>query len=173
MAQAPVSRTQTKATKRPHVLERNRAEVVAILATGDQPADVARLYGVEVSTVTRFVDRYAEPIAALRVEVVKQIEDYAIASKVNRIAALDKLYGEIDVWLEEHSLSERTVRWDEDGNEVGETIRFRADAINALRGVLKDAATELGQLPKPDVHNTVNVGILVRQLSGFDPEQIG
>jgi hypothetical protein len=41
------------------------------------------------------------------------------------------------------------------------------------RAIEKAAADELGQIPRPDVHNTVNVGILVRQLAGFNPEDIG
>jgi hypothetical protein len=176
VGRAVVAKSQTDATKQRrhrHILQANRPEVVAVLATGTQPADVARLYNVAVSTVTRFAEKYAEPIAAMRAEVIRQVEDYAIAHKVNRVAALDKLYTDIDAWIEEHSLTERTVRWDEDGNEVGEVLRFRSDAVNALRGVLKDAATELGQLPRPDNNTTVNVGILVRQLAGYNPEDIG
>jgi len=169
MAEAPATskpKTQLRAKKR-NILDSNAPEVVAIIAGGDRPSDIARLYGVAPSSITRFTERHAAAIAAMRTEVIKQVEDYAIAHKVNRVAALDKLYTDIGAWIAENSLTETTY------GEGGTTRRFRADAVNALRGVLKDAATELGQLPRPDVHNTVNVGILVRQLSGYDPEAIG
>lgn len=176
MAEAPAkSKTQPTATRR-HVLARNAPEVVAIFATGERPVDVARMYGVDKSTATRFEHEHREAIDAMRVEVIKQVEDYAIAHKVNRIAALDKLYRLMDAEVDEDGLAVTEIRHEyRNGEQVAEveTRDFRGALVREIRGVLKDAADELGQIPRPDVHNTVNVGILVRQLSGYDPEAIG
>ncbi len=123
--------------------------------------------------VTQFADRHSADLDAMRAEIVRQVEDYAIAQKVNRIASLDALHGEIEEWLAEHTLTERSVRYDKDGNEVGETLRFRGDAVNALRGVLKDAADEMGQLPQRagDTYN-IDKAIIVREYSGFAPSEV-
>jgi len=178
MAEAPATskpKTQLRAKKR-NILDSNAPEVVAIIAGGDRPSDIARLYGVAPSSITRFTERHAAAIAAMRTEVIKQVEDYYIAHKVNRIAALDKLYRLMDAEVDEDGLAVTEVRHEyRNGEQVAEveTRDFRGSLVREMRGVLKDAADELGQIPRPDVHNTVNVGILVRQLSGYDPEAIG
>jgi len=159
--------TARRLTGRRNVLDNRKDEVIAALVSGDSYSVAADRFGVSKAAIAYFVVRHEVALRTMREKVAEAVEDYHIAHKVNRIAALDKLYTDIGSWIKENSLTETTY------GEGGTTKRFRADAVNALRGVLKDAATELGQLPKPDVHNTVNVGILVRQLSGYDPEAIG
>ena len=72
-------------------------------------------------------------------ELDRQVTDYAIAQKVNRIADLDGLNTAVKGWIAENGLSERQ----------GKTVHFRGDAVNAQRGVLRDAAEELGQIERP------------------------
>jgi len=127
------------------VLERpkNRAKVLAWLVEGKGPAEIATLISTKGQPVSRqavqaFRDRHADELAPMVEAVEKQITDYAIASKVNRIAALDRLLGGMEREVADYGLIEDS----EDGRY------FRDKLVKEIRGVLRDAAEELGQMPK-------------------------
>lgn len=136
--------TQPRATTRRTALEKRRELVLADLIDGMKAADVARKYKVERSSVTRFAHKYKAELTAMSLKVEKAVEDYAIASKAHRIGELARLYDDVTAWIGEHGYTESTVRYDRDGNEVGRTERLRADALAQIRGLLADAALELG-----------------------------
>lgn len=134
-----------------------------MLASGAKYQAVAEHFGVDVSSAWRFMERHQDEIEARRRRVDLAVEDLHIASKVNRIAEYDRMLREINEWLEEHTLSEETIRYDRDGNEAGRTIRFRRDVIEAKRSVLHSVAEELAQLPRaPDANINVNVATAVQ-----------
>lgn len=136
--------TQARSTQRRTILERNAAEVVAILATGETHANVARLFKVDPSAVTRFEDRHAEDIEAMRVEIEREVSQFAIAHKVNRIAMLQRLADDVTAYLDDRGLMERSVTTTKDGAEIVRE-RFAREVAAELRAILKDAAIEVGQ----------------------------
>ena len=144
MAVPTPQRSATRSNKRRNVLEHHAPEVVAILATGEQPAEVARIYSVERSSVTRFVERHTDAIEAMRAEVIEQAQQFLIADKMFRIGALDGLFQQ----MAEEARAYGIVETGEDGRY------FRDKLVNQMRGVLKDAAEELGQITPPDKNPT-------------------
>jgi ParB-like chromosome segregation protein Spo0J len=176
VGRAVVSATQRRATPkvgRRNVLEYHAPEVVAILATGEQPAEVARIYGVERSSVSRFLERHADDVNSMRAEVIKQVEDYAIAQKVHRIATLQRLADDVTAYLDDRGLIERSTMTTKDGTTI-ERERFAREISAELRAILKDAADEMGQLPQRagDTYN-IDKAIIVREYGGgFDPAAI-
>ena len=149
-----------KVTKRPLSRPRVRADVITWMIEGIPDAEIARRIGASREAVYHFRKRHPEVIEPVAAEIERQIVDYAIASKVNRIRELDALYQEIRSWLGEHSLSEKT--YSEGG---GVTIKLRSDAVAALRGLMRDAASELDQLPRGNNINIDNRSVtLVRYI---------
>lgn len=165
--------TQARATARRTSLEKHKDEVIALLLTGWNQEQVATKYKVNPSSVHRFIDRHSDKLSALQAEVTRQVEDLAIANKVNRLMILEDLVDKSQVWLAEHTLSETTTRFDEDGNIVGETIRYRSDAVNAIRGLLKAAAEELDQLPRGTGSAQGVVREVIFREYGLDLDRIG
>jgi hypothetical protein len=148
MAEAPATskpKTQLRAKKR-NILDSNAPEVVAIIAGGDRPSDIARLYGVAPSSITRFTERHADAIDAMRTEIVRQVEDYAIAHKVNRVATLQRLMDDVTAHLDARGLMEVSTVTKPDGTTI-ERERFAREVSAELRAILKDAALEMGQIP--------------------------
>ncbi len=132
-----------------------------------KPVEVAAKYDVSRSAVTQFIERHSPVITALQVEAERQVQDYAIASKVWRVKELDSLYNDVSQWIAEHGFTETSVRYDRDGNEVGRTERLRADALAQVRGLLDDAAKELGhRVTKGD---TTNIAAVVNIIRGGTP----
>lgn len=128
--------------------------------------ELAAKYGVSHTAIQMFKTRNLSALNAAMAEVTRYSADKAIADKVWRIAEAQRAHDDIEAWLAEYGLSERTVRYDRDGNEVGETIRFRKDVIDALRQLRRDVAEELGQLPKTGDTTINNLQVLIRQYNG-------
>ncbi len=147
--------TVKRLTKRRTTLEKQQATVVSDLLTGLKPVEVAAKYKVSRSAVTQFIERHRQEITALELEADRTILTYAIAHRPYRIAQLDSIFHETTQWLADQGYSEKTQRFDRDGNVVGETTRFRSDALAQLRGLLDDAAKEMGDRGKGDTTNVV------------------
>lgn len=163
--------TQLVATNLRHVLERNHAEVVSLLVGGASQSEVAQQFGVARSTVLRFVERNQAEIDAKAGRVAKAVEDYAIASKANRIAGLDDLRQRIEAWINERGLLERTITTTDTAEIVRE--RFAREVSAELRSVYRAAAEELGHLPRPETNVNIDARtIIVREYHGVDPARI-
>ena len=179
------SKKQPRATKRRTVLERNRAEVAAILATGEPHAEVARIFGVERSSVLRFQERHIEAIQLMAAELERQVTDALLAHKVNRIWDAQADYDRLGDIIDARS---KDTRYDEPGYATGlmaHTLRqigtgktaeivdeFKVDtALVAERRTLRRAvAEELDHLPR-GANVSVNVQQnFVRYIIGADPE---
>ena len=167
MAESPQTQKVTK--RKPLTRPKVRAQVIAWMIEGVSDSEIARRVEMSREAVYHFRQRHQAEIVPVAAEIERQIVDYAIASKVNRIRELDALYTEIRSWLGEHSLSEKT--YSEGG---GVTIKLRSDAVAALRGLMRDAASELDQLPRGNNINIDNrTQILIRQVDGYDPSALG
>lgn len=162
--------TTPRATKRRTSLEKHQDEVIAFLLNGWNWERIAQKYGVHRSSVMKFQARHADKLQALQAVVTKQVEDYAIAQKVNRIAELQWWYDRTREEADRDGLTivEQVLTVSKDGVETTTITKdYRAAMVREARALLSDAADELGQKPRPEQHNTVNVGIIVRQIEGY------
>ena len=159
--------TPRRITSRRINLERKQSQVMALIASGATGPEVATTFKVTREAVWQFRRRHADDIATLEAEVAAGMKGMAQAHKANRIAELDALYAGALAWLEEHGYSERVERFDRQGNLVGATTRFRADAVNALRGLLAAIAEELGE--RKTTGDTTNIAAVVNIIRGGTP----
>lgn len=140
-----------KPLERPSV----RKQVEGWIVEGLPNTEIARRLGLHHSAIAKFRKRHEAEVTALVAEVERQIIDYAIASKVNRIADLDNLRNMAILELRQSGYA-----WDEiSKNGVKRKV---SGAVSDLKDTLKQAAEELGQLPRPaDQAINVNIGVAV------------
>ena len=169
--------TAARLTKRRTVLERHRAEVISLVMEGRTDAQVARFYQVSREAVSRFRERHADELTAIQLKVDQQIEDYAIAQKVNRIAAKDFRWRLLEEVRRQRSqdgtgidtgLVVRQYKALGSGKNMQIVEEFKVDdgLLAALERAEHGAAEELAQLPRPDVNVQNNI-ILIRQVIGI------
>ena len=184
MVRSAESQAKRGLRNRAYPLTHDAAQVVAILATGESHADVARLYGTTPSAVTQFAQKNAPAITAIKGEIERRVQDYHIAQQVNRIAALN------DRWQRgQRVIEERAVEMDGEvagggtgllvrqykqigsGKDAETVMEYKVDGglMAELRAIERAAAEELDQLPKGDKGgDTYNVLQLVRYVQGND-----
>lgn len=156
--------TVARLTKRRNRLEKVHQQVLDdLIGSGLTQAQIAVKYKVAPASISDFVRRHSEEIVRQTREIEERATVYRIAQKEMRIADVQAEYDKVEAWIDEHGLTERVVRWDKDGNEVGETIRLRKDALDTRRALRREVAEELGSLPKVDI--TLNVQNNVVQLT--------
>lgn len=154
------SNNQRRAPK--HVLERPKVRKVveALILDGKTDYAIAKQVGVTPSAVTRFRARHSTELQQAASEVERQITDYAIAQKVNRIAGLQALADQVQAVIDDRGLIERQITTTEHAEIVRE--RFARELPAEMRAIYHAAAEELAQLPRPDVHVQNNV-VLIRE----------
>jgi len=161
--------TTRRVTARRTSLEKHQDEVIALLLTGSTAPEIAAKYKVQRESVWRFMKRHEDRLAALQQAVTKQVEDYAIAHQVNRVAELQFLYDLTRNEVDEFGVTivERRIETQGKGDDAIETVietrDYRASLVKEARGLLHQAAEELGQLPKGDgAHASASVVNIVR-----------
>ncbi len=159
--------TVKRLTKRRTKLEKRQSEVIADLISGLAPVEVAKKYAVARSSVGDFIDRHRETVTALQLAYDEQVRNFAIASKVFRVRELDSLYNESRDWLREQGYSERVTRYNRDGEVVSQTDRYRDATIAQIRGLLGDAAAEMGE--RTTKGDTTNIAAVVNIIRGGTP----
>ena len=122
-----------------------------MLASGTTYQEIADIYGVTRGAVSHFWDAHDEAIARVQAQIEREVTEYAIAQKVNRIAGLDQLASEIRAVIDERGLIERTTTTTENAEIVRE--RFAREIPAELRAVFHAAAEEMDQLPKGTAGN--------------------
>jgi len=158
---SPAQPNATRALDRPGT----RKKVEAWILEGVKDAEIARRVGVHRSAIFRFRQRHEAEVTAAVAEVERQISDYAIANKVQRIADLDMLRSKAIAELDENGYA-----WDEP-TKYG-TKRKVSGAVADLKSTLHQAAEELGELPRPDVNINNNV-LIIRDYGGIDTRALG
>lgn len=166
--------TVARLTKRRNRLEKVHQQVLDdLIQSGLTQAEVAVKYKVTPAAISEFVKRHSVELLTQTEAIEEAAKVYRITVKTERIADAQAEYDKLGEWLDEHGLTERAVRYDKDGNEVGETIRLRKDAIDARRQYRREVAEELGALPRPDQNINIKAAVLVRQLEGAQLDDIG
>lgn len=123
---------------------------------GMAQTEVAAKYGVTPAAVSYFKTRNAEVLNQAMAETAYRSREVAIADKTYRISEYSELYNKAKSEI-----------------DSAEESSDRISAIREARGSLKAVAEELGALPRPDQNINIKAAVLVRQLEGSNPENIG
>lgn len=156
------SATSTKLRKHQKPLGRPKKRALAdtLIAEGLTDTEVGRRLGISRQAITAYKKNHPAGIAKVVAEVERQITDYAIAHKVNRIAGLQSLAEQVQAVIDDRGLIERTITTTENAEIVRE--RFAREISAELRSIYRATAEELAELPRaPDVSVNVNVGVAV------------
>lgn len=154
-----------------HILEKPaiRDRVIELVLAGNSDAQVATAVSSKRVQVTRqaifaFRKRHKDSLASVVEQAAKVAEDYAIASRVNRVAALDDRWQRMKRLLEARAGDSRYV--DEPGYDTGLMVHqlkavgkgddfqlvdlYVTDAslLAEMRATERAAAEELGQIQK-------------------------
>jgi hypothetical protein len=139
-----------------------KAKVMSFILEGLSDGEIAAALSDKKIMVSRqavwgFRQRHAAEIAPVVEQLEKQITDYAISQKVNRIADLDNLRNMAILELRATGYA-----WDEIGkNGVKRKV---SGAVADLKDTLQRAAEELDQLPRGTNINIDNRSVvLVRE----------
>lgn len=170
------------------VLEKpqTKAKVIAWMLGGKSDTEIATLVSTPKRSITRqavfwFRRRHADELNT-QIEAVEQaITDYAIANKVNRIAAADfrrslledvqaaRAKGKTGV---ETGIVAKTYRMVGNGENAMLVEEYKVDTafLAEWRANERQVAEELDQLPKGkgDINIDNRTQVLVRQYGGFD-----
>lgn len=143
-----------------------RAMVNGLIANGVPDAEIARQVGVSRQAVTAYKHKHADLVAPVVAEVERQITDYAIASKVNRIAELQHLYDLTRQEVDEFGITvvEQRTEHDDGKETVIVTRDYRSGLVKEARGILRQVSEELDELPRGNPNsNTSETFVLIRE----------
>lgn len=119
--------------------------------------------GIKMSqpAISKWRRKNPEQIQAVVERIEKDIEDYAVGHKVNRIATLDKLAAGLEAALDQHGYVY--------SEETRHSVRYHANPAAAeLRATLKDAALERDQLPRAGITIANQNVVIVKQVTTED-----
>lgn len=164
------------------------AKVRALMIEGLSDREIAERIKVSRQAITAFRARHPQEIERAAAEVVRQVEEAAIAHKVNRVLDADADYQRLGQVIAARAADER---YDEPGYATGMMVHrikaigtgkhqtivdeFEVDtAVIAERRALRKAvAEELDQLPRgSNAQIGVGVEVVVRTLIGMRDEDI-
>ena len=148
--------TTARLTKRRTTLEKHRSEVLDMLLDGAKPADIAKRHKVSIEAVMKFQQRHAETINTQVAAAEEKADIHRVSRKAYRIGEMQGLY---DTSKAEINLAEDT--------------SGKVAAIKTALSILHAAAEELGQLPRPDQNINLRAQVLIRELKGANPEELG
>lgn len=173
-------------------------KVKAMVLDGMTAAEIARQVSTPKHPITRqavsaFIKRHQAELAVTQAKVVQAVEDYLIAHKVNRIAALDDRWQRIRRVIDQRA-ADGAKNWQGvPGMDTGIVVHqlkqigagknamtvdeFVVDTgtLAEARAIEKAAADELGQIQQRPSGDTYNIGqaVIVREYGGgFDPKVI-
>lgn len=167
-----------------HTLEKPkvRAKIIALKLEGKSDSQIAAVVGGTRQGVTAFVARHRDLIvpvaAAAAAEVIEQTKAMWITDKVSRTRVLQEVADLTLAELREFGITiveERHEQTDSDGAVViTKTRDYRGTMVKELRGLLKDAAIEEGQIvPTAPNKGGLMREVIIREYEGVPQEWIG
>lgn len=146
--------------------------------SGIAPSDIAAELGISRQAVHKHLNKRAEELSTKKQLLVDAVVDNWITDKKARLERLrllaDKTLEEVDEYG--ITIVEEVMSVGKDGTSTTVKTRdYRASLVRELRGLLSDAADELGQKPRPPVivNNDNRTQILVRQVAAPDNVELG
>lgn len=136
-----------------------RWRVIRDLAAGMSLSETAEKWGVHRDSIINFKRAHAADIQALRDAVAQEANGLWISSQFNRLSEYQQAFEDIDTAVAQIL-------------EFGGTLGPAEMAyIKEKRGILRQAAEELGQLP-PRNNVTVNGASVTYQFDGVNPDDL-
>jgi hypothetical protein len=136
-----------------------RWQVIRDLAAGMTHVETAEKYGVHLESLVLFKKSHMADIKALQASVAEEADGLWIASKFNRVAEYQQAFEDVDQAIAQIL-------------DFGGTLGPAEMAIiKEKRGILKQVAEELGQLP-PRNNVTVNGSAVSYHFDGVDPKDL-
>lgn len=159
-------------------LESRADEVIAQILAGGTERAVAAFFGCSPRGVQLFKIRHASELLATKTAVVEQVKHLWITDKVRRLEVLQEVTEMTLIELREFGITiveERHEQTDGDGAVViTKTRDYRASMAKELRGLLKDAAIEEGQIvPAAPSKGGLTREVIIREYQGIPQEYIG
>lgn len=143
---------------------RPRNRLIALLADGSTLDAAAQELGVTRQSVSEFAGRHLDEINERRAMIAELAKQEWIGNKQERLRKIASLYFMVEAAITEQGVKTAELKTvHPDGTQ--ETVRWNGAAlIQQARGLLRDAAEELGQIERPaQVHNTQINQFLIRQ----------
>lgn len=161
------------------------AQVKALILDGLTDKAIGQRFNVSRQAVGKFRKRHEAELAPIIAAIEKSIEDYAIAHKIKRVAAMNERWERGMALIEARAGDTRYS--DEPGystglmvhqvKAVGEDVfdQFAVDSglLSSMLALENAASDQLGQTPKADQNVNLRAQVLVRQLQGYDPKELG
>lgn len=142
---------------------RQAKKILAMVLEGKSNPEIASVIGCDQSAIWHWRRRHSSEIEVAMERAAMEVQDYAIASKAERVATLDWLATAMKAELRDNGIA-----WVEE-TRYGSKRRI-SGAATELRMALRQAAEELDQLPRAGVTvNNQNV-VIVKTVSGSDAE---
>lgn len=108
---------------------RNKRLIIQMLATNEFTVSaIAKKFGVSQPRISQFKSMFIEEIEFAKLQLDEATQDLWIANKTNRIEALQELYDDVDKIPDRERNSKH---------------------VQQMRGIMRDVASELGELPRP------------------------
>lgn len=159
--------TSPKLAKR-KTLEGQAPLVIEALLAGQTEQSIANQFGATKRGVQLFKARHMDEMLGVKESAVEAVKHLWITDKVERTSILQELADMTLTELRTFGITTEKVTISEDGGPIT-TRDYRAAAVKELRGLLKDAAIEEGQIVTPkaggDTFNIENA-VLVRYIEG-------
>lgn len=130
-------------------LEARHGEIVGMLAVHTPRVEICRELGVAPSNLWLFVKRHQAEIEEATERRNRRVADYIVANQVDRIAELQWWYDKTRAEVAEHGITVEEVITSGDKESTITTREYRATLVKEARGILRDAAEELGQIKQP------------------------
>lgn len=171
--------TPARETQKPRaVLENRAAEVIKMLLEGGTERAVAEAFGASRTGVTLFKARHADELNATREALADVVKTDWIADSAQRVAKLQALYELSESEVNEFGVTVVETSTDSDGDKETVTVTrdYRSGMVREMRGMLTDAATMLGQMPKTGANMGSGNLVLIREYhvhGGGEPLPLG
>lgn len=142
--------TTSKLAKR-KTLESQASRVIEMLLDGATEQSIADALGATKRGVQLFKARHASLLSRVRQEAVETVQKHWIAGRDARLTELQWLFEQSKAEATEYGLTvvEKRTEVDGDTETVIETRDYRGQMVKEMRGILRDAATEMGQIVTP------------------------
>lgn len=153
--------------------EAHADEIIAMLLDGVPQREIAAKFGGTLPGLQLFAARHRPELEAIRDQAKEAVRDLWITDKVQRNTVLQELATLTLAEIKAHGLITDKVTLSEDGSPHF-TRDYRAAMVKELRGLLKDAAIEEGQIvPAAPSKGGLMREVIIREYEGVPQEWIG
>lgn len=143
-----------------------------MLLAGGSERQVAEFFGASPRGVVLFKQRHIGQLQAVKAEAVEQVKHLWITDKVRRLEVLQEVTEMTLTELREFGIT--VVEEIETEGVITRTRDYRGTMTRELRGLLKDAAIEEGQIvPAAPSKGGLTREVIIREYQGIPQEYIG